>query len=808
MPLKTDREGAVRFLVDAHAGRRVHLNALQRLKAGKGRLIGASFGPDEVERMGAWIESNNRAKACVYWMPNEPDAELRQGRARHRFDEASIAAVRYAFVDVDPLDGESPADVQARMLPKVRAFRLPPTFTVCSGRGLQLFWRLRPTPDAKVDGLTRDLRIDADPARVEEARAINQGLIEEFGGKAAGADKCFSLEHLYRVPGTIHWKRENGQSALAAYVIEADSHPSASYAPSEFLRLPKTSQSPAVRARSASTTATAPARGPVYAEDLREWAASTGKTIPDLVLAIVVQGRDFELTAYPSRSEALWAALCGLVRAGVPDGLILGAITTPDNLVSACVVDKPRPEDEARRQLEKAHAAVAADQAQHGDDDLAQMNRLHAVVTSGRVRVLSWRSTHPRIDREAPDLQSFEDLRNRYRHQKVVDGTDKQGNPIYKRKSDWWIDHPHRREIKGICFAPGEPADVDGFQNLWRGWGVEPIAGDWSLMRAHVLTILASGSAEHADYIIRWAAWAVQNPEKQAEAALVFRGGQGTGKGFFGRTLKELFGQHGLHITSAKHLTGDFNLHLRDCCLLFADEAIAPGDKGAESRLKGLITEPELTIEGKGENLVTEPNHLHVVMASNESWVVPAQADERRYAVFDVSSARAQDRDYFAALADQLNRGGRAAMLHELQAMPLGEWHPRTNIPQTDGLARQKVEGLHGFEAYAFDMLVSDDWPVERDINGYRFVPSAELLHEAKKWLQGKPGVNHFTLNTVQAVMHDLLGCTKHRISGGRNGYLLREPDEMRARWSAARFAWKWRALDSAPVVRGPASPF
>src|SRR4051812_10014450 len=63
-------------------------------------------------------------------------------------------------------------------------------------------------------------------------------------------------------------------------------------------------------------------------------------------------------------------------------------------------------------------------------------------------------------------------------------------------------------------------------------------------------------------------------------------------------------------------LTGRFNAHLRDACLLFADEAYWPGDKGAEGSLKRLITEPELFIEGKGRDGVMVENRLHVIIAS------------------------------------------------------------------------------------------------------------------------------------------------------------------------------------------------
>jgi len=50
---------------------------------------------------------------------------------------------------------------------------------------------------------------------------------------------------------------------------------------------------------------------------------------------------------------------------------------------------------------------------------------------------------------------------------------------------------------------------------------------------------------------------------------------------------------------------------------------------------------------------------------------VPASSDERRYAVFNVNGNRAQDRDYFGPLAEQMANGGLAAMLHDLLEMDL-----------------------------------------------------------------------------------------------------------------------------------------
>jgi hypothetical protein len=118
---------------------------------------------------------------------------------------------------------------------------------------------------------------------------------------------------------------------------------------------------------------------------------------------------------------------------------------------------------------------------------------------------------------------------------------------------------------------------------------------------------------ESAAYILKFAAWCLQNPGERAEVALVFRGEKGTGKGTFARALKDIFGQHGLHIFSAKHLTGNFNAHLRTCLLLFSDEAFWAGDKQGESTLKGLLDRAhhDDRAEGRGRGAVEEPPQGH-----------------------------------------------------------------------------------------------------------------------------------------------------------------------------------------------------
>jgi hypothetical protein len=159
---------------------------------------------------------------------------------------------------------------------------------------------------------------------------------------------------------------------------------------------------------------------------------------------------------------------------------------------------------------------------------------------------------------------------------------------------------------------------------MWQGWGVVPKEGDWGLIRQHIEEVIAGGNAEFAEYVIRWIAWAIQNPAAQAEVALVLIGHKGAGKGTLVRVLQRIFGAHAFQVTSREEVIGKFNGHLQDCVLFVADEAYWGGDKRCVGRLQGMITEPTLPIERKGVDLILVPNYLHVVMLAEPGWVIPA----------------------------------------------------------------------------------------------------------------------------------------------------------------------------------------
>lgn len=283
-----------------------------------------------------------------------------------------------------------------------------------------------------------------------------------------------------------------------------------------------------------------------------------------------------------------------------------------------------------------------------------------------------------------------------------------------KTKADVWLAHPKRRKYNGIVFDPQNAPQSRGMLNLWSGWNVgEPAPGaTWKLTRSLIEDVLCDGDPATADYVMRWIAFMFQRPWEPAQAAICFRGGEGTGKGTLGRLLMDIAGPHGMQVASSNQLTGRFNSHLRDLVFLFGDEAVWGGDKQAEGMLKSLVTERALSFEAKGQDVVMGPNRLHVMLASNEDWVVPAGKDARRFMVQDVSDAAKGDHAFWAAINAEQEAGGKAAMFYELRSMELGDWKPWQSIPKTQALADQKVQSLKPVEKFWLELLSNAELPV------------------------------------------------------------------------------------------------
>ena len=335
---------------------------------------------------------------------------------------------------------------------------------------------------------------------------------------------------------------------------------------------------------------------------------------------------------------------------------------------------------------------AAADPSRAGDFNelVERMNKDNAVLlTGGKVRIVH-RDEFGGI--HIMGSQDFNTLM--YNKRITIIESGKNGNPVMKKytEAEVWMSAEERREcLRGMGFFPGEDIWHEGYVNMWQGWGVEPIKGDWSKFDNHVKNVLCQGDEELYTFVLDWAADMLQDPMYPKGSCIVMHGKEGTGKGTFCDMLGKIVGpKHYKHVTNERHLTGNFNYHLMDGLLVFADEVIYGGSKSTAGILKSMVTEKYLICERKGLDSFMYENRIRLTVASNEDWFIPAGPESRRWLVLEVGDTYASNKEYFDDLYRQMEEeGGLEAMFYDLLERKI-----TSNLalaPVTEGLLQQRA---------------------------------------------------------------------------------------------------------------------
>ena len=265
---------------------------------------------------------------------------------------SDISAVEFAHVDIDddeqgPIagDAERKAAVVAKLMNSTEPG--PPTFLIDSGGGVQALWRLF--------GDNESLNHRAD------YEAINQALIKSFGGDSG----TWNLDRLLRLPGTVNIpdakKLGRGRVPLPTKLIETTDR---RYERWEFGAEPTQTKIRATQVEIGQA---------VHTEDLD--ALAIRYNLPARTLTIVRNGRlKGKKPGDDSRSGWLFDAVCGLVRAGVPNEVTLGLITDPRWEISSSVLDRDDAHRYATKQLQSAHNKVNGEPERAFLDEDANMS--------------------------------------------------------------------------------------------------------------------------------------------------------------------------------------------------------------------------------------------------------------------------------------------------------------------------------------------------------------------------------------------------------------------------------------------------
>jgi hypothetical protein len=612
----------------------------------------------DINKARAFIAARN-VDHNIYYTPNPVKTAMSS-----KPKKTDIAEAAFVHADLDPNSSESPAEAKQRYRSQLEleTFELKPTCGVDSGNGVQTLWRLDQPfkPDPKLDP---DCQLDPVERRSEAIM------------KMLGAEDCstFNVDRVLRLPGTVNWptpaKQKKGRVPCIAKLLWFD--PERRFALDAF---PLPVEEPIG----------SPADGAQHSREPVEYDIDTlpvSERIRNLI-----KGIDHPDHHYPTRSHRVIAVIDAMVAAGCLDDEIRAVMRGP---IGDHIRDQNNPEKYLTKQIKDARKYTT-------DKHIEEMNKTYALVIVG--------DKSPILKTPAKGFQFLTTSAFELWH---ANRFIQQGN---KRVTlaQYWLKHPQRRQYEGITFAPNR--DVPGHYNVWKGFAVIPKQGDCSKFRAHLKDNVCGGKDALYDWVIGWFAHIFQRPADKVGTALVLRGEQGAGKTKVGEVIGSLLGEHFVLAPEPRYITGRFNSHLVTCLLLHADEGFWAGDHAAEGKLKDLITGHSHHIEFKGKEPIRVQNYVRLLVTGNQDWLVPAGFDERRFAVLDVGDAHKQDYPYFAAIDNEMDHGGRDALLHYLLNFDLSKVNLRA-IPKTVALLEQKISSLNPEAGWLLDVLNRGELP-------------------------------------------------------------------------------------------------
>ncbi|MCP2214243.1 hypothetical protein AB7M42_008796 [Bradyrhizobium diazoefficiens] len=460
------------------------------------------------------------------------------------------------------------------------------------------------------------------------------------------------------------------------------------------------------------------------------------------------------------------------------------------------------------------------DPAAVGADDVARLNKAHAVLPiGGKTRIVTFGELDEFPGRETivmtQSVGDFVSLTNKYRHFYL----DKKGELKSEPMGSHWIGSQRRRQYDGgMAFMPQHDGDVGNRLNLWRGFGVKPVKGDCSKFLDFMRDIICSGNETNFDYLRKREATILQKRIRTEVALGLQTKEEGCGKGFYEKTMRRLTG-HAMQLANPKHIVGAFNPHLEPLLRLTADEALFVGNPEHRNALFNLITEPEMTIEPKNCGIYSAASYLNMTILSNSDHFLPVSDTARRFFIPTMSAARKQDFVYFTALQKELDNGGYEALLHHLlHEVDLTDFNVRA-VPQTEGLRQQRDHGLQPLDAWWCELLETGTlWgadpkdPRKAVSNTYdRFVkikvaaPFGGTNIQVRQFKQSglydqarriEPRLGKYTSDHGLGTFLTKMGCDNAKKVMRRQGWTFPPLEKARAEWIERYPGWKWRNPD------------
>jgi hypothetical protein len=188
-------------------------------------------------------------------------------------------------------------------------------------------------------------------------------------------------------------------------------------------------------------------------------------------------------------------------------------------------------------------------------------------------------------------------------------------------------------------------------------------------------------------YLEKWIAQAIQYPANKTTVPTIISK-QGAGKGTLIKLITAMFGDKKVLTThSADTVFGRFNNQMLNAYLVNLDELSPKDVKDCEGKIKGLITEPTISIDTKGVSSVTiKSYHRFINTTNNEFGVFKTEFGDRRNFIVRASDELIGNKQFFENFNNNIIENNNVVkyIYNYLKSIPdLDVFHLANNIPKT-----------------------------------------------------------------------------------------------------------------------------
>ncbi len=281
-----------------------------------------------------------------------------------------------------------------------------------------------------------------------------------------------------------------------------------------------------------------------------------------------------------------------------------------------------------------------------------------------------------------------------------------------------WFDDPTKRSYLKIGTYPPPLTCPEGHYNLWQGFYIEKVESQVNdntqrtLEMFNELTFLLSGEDEtNHKYLLSWLADIIQNPGKKNGIALALFGSEGTGKGSLEQILAKMMSDLYIPVSDVTSLFAGFNELLSGKIIACVDEVEKLSTVSVSEKLKTFITNPLITINGKGNKAFCDNNHIRLMMMTNNEKFLKVSMKDRRYVAFTASNARINDTDFFGEyynlIEDETNV---KAVFDYLKNYDINKIRWIQDRPETEIMISNKLDCLPYEIKFLKYLLLEEKW--------------------------------------------------------------------------------------------------